>query len=193
MKLRIIAIMVMAALNSLALAEDGVDPKPPQMNIAEVYDLVVSLMEFREKTQHKRFDEGELKVISGALSTARFLKKMEHEDIARTPYISRYHFTHGFLGGTLRTGETESGMLTINCRTLYWKDWIFTLDEASAEKLKKLFPKPKNPLTESELPAVRTEEKQAEQQRGAGQPATRSESNSQGGDKPQPEAEERTR
>ena len=149
--------------------------KPMHMNVAVVYDFVVSLMELRENTQHKRFDDNELNVIADALGAARFLKKMGHEDVARTPYISRYQFSHGFLGGTPRTGETESGMLTMDCRTFYWKEGIFELDETNAAKLQKLFPKPKNPLTKSELPAIRAEDKQAEQD-GGGQPATRPES-----------------
>jgi hypothetical protein len=189
MNLRIIAVSV--ALCSLACGEDAPTPKSLQMDVAVIYDFSVSLMELRERTQHKRFDKGELKVIADALASARFLKKMEHQDVARTPYISRYQFRHGFLGGTPRTGETESGMLTMDCRTFYWDEWIFELDEKNGTKLKKLFPTPKNSLTKSELPAVIPEEKPAEQG-GADQPATAPESKPEGKQKPKPESEGRS-
>jgi len=163
MKLRVIVILVFGAITSLSCGGDAPPTKPLQMNVAEVYDFVVSLMELRESTQHKRFDADELKTIATALAASKFLKKMEHEDIARTPYISRYQFTHGFLGGTPRTGENESGMLTIDCRRFYWGHAIFEIDANNAAKLQKLFPTPKNALTKSELPNFRPEDKQAEQ------------------------------
>ena len=159
MNLRVVLIFVFAALSSLSRGEDASLTKPLQMNVAQVHDFVVSLMELRESTQHKRFDADELKTIAGALASSKFLKKMEPEDVARTPYISRYQFTHGFLGGTPRTGETESGMLTIDCRNFYWGEAIFEIDAANAAKLKKLFPTPKNPLTKSELPNIRPADK----------------------------------
>ncbi len=162
MKLRVIVILVFGAMTSLSCGGDAPPKKPLQMNVAEVYDFVVSLMELRESSQHKRFDADELKTIATALAASKFLKKMEHEDIARTPYISRYQFTHGFLGGTPRTGENESGMLTIDCRRFYWGHAIFEIDANNAAKLQKLFPTPKNALTKSELPNIRPEDKQAE-------------------------------
>lgn len=162
MNLRIIAISISVALCSLAYGEEASKPKSLQMDVAEVHNFSVSLMELREASQLKRFDKDELKVIAKALASARFLKKMNHEDVARTPHISRYQFRHGFRGGTPRTGESESGMLTLDCRTLYWEEWIFELDEANATKLRKLFPSPKNPLTTSESPALLPEEEPAQ-------------------------------
>lgn len=175
MNFHIALALVLGAFHSLASGEEPSTPKPLQMNVAGVYDFFVSLSELRERNQIKRFNKAELEVIAGALGAAKFLKKMEHEDVAQTPYISRYEFTHGFLGGTPRTGETEFGMLTMDCRRFYWDDLIFEIDPANAEKLKKLFPEPRNPLTKSELPAIRPEEKAAEQD-GRGQPTTRPES-----------------
>jgi hypothetical protein len=159
MKTRIIAIAIFVALGMHTRGEEVPPMKSLRMNVVEVYEFIVSLMELREDTQHKRFDKNELQVISDALGSAQFLKKIEHEDVARTPYISRYQFSHGFLGGTPRTGETESGMLTMDCRTFYWEEGIFEIDAENAAKLKKLFPQPRNALTKTELPAMLAEEK----------------------------------
>jgi len=154
MILRIATIVIFATLSAPSYGDDEAKAKPLQMNVAEVYDFSVSLMELRERTQHKRFEADKLKIIADAFRSAKFIKRIEDKDVARTPYISRYQFQHGFLGGTPRSGETESGMLTIDCRILYLKDGIFSLNESDAEKLLKLFPKPKNILTKSELPEI---------------------------------------
>jgi hypothetical protein len=59
------------------------------------------------------------------------------------------------------------------------------LNSAEIEKLKELFvPK---------IAAIRELEIKQAQQGGSGQPATRPESNSEGGDKPQPDSEGRSR
>ena len=75
MKLRIVAFLTIVTLCFLARAEDGATPKPLNMDVAEVYDFSVSLMELRERTQHKRFDEDELIVIADALSSSSFLNR----------------------------------------------------------------------------------------------------------------------
>ena len=151
MKIRIVILFLFSVVLTPAWSDEAKAKNPLQMKIAEVYDFSVSLMELRERTQHKKIEGDELKLIATAFASARFVKEVEHLDVAGTPYVSRFQFRHGFLGGTPRTGQTESGILTVDCKTFYWDGAMFTIDEADAAALKKLFPQPKNPLTKSEL------------------------------------------
>jgi len=117
-----------------------------------VYGFVVSLLELKERTQHKHLSAEEVQSVAAIFRTAQFEKEIERKDVLTTPYISRYQFTHGYRGGTSKIGKTEAGMLTIDAQTLYWKGSIFTLEPSAANKLLEIIPKPVNENTISERP-----------------------------------------
>jgi hypothetical protein len=116
------------------------------------YNFVFSLLELKERTQHKHLSAEEIQSVADIFRTAKFEKEIERKDVLTTPYISRYQFTHGFHGSTKKSGKNESGMLTIDAQTLYWKGSIFTLEPAEATKLLEIIPKPVNENTISERP-----------------------------------------
>ena len=137
------------------LAGYGADVKRITIDPAVIYKFTVSLFEPREDTQHKHLARDEITAVATILGSAKYEKEIEQFDIERTPYISRYEFVHGYRGDTPKSGKNESGMLTIDARTVYWNDAIFVLSESEAAKLLKLLPKPVNAGTISERPKLK--------------------------------------
>lgn len=141
---------------SLLMAISGHSKETPVREVSiepeVVYRFVVSLLELKERTQHKHLSAEEIQSVADIFRTAQFEKEIERKDVLTTPYISRYQFTHGYRGGTKKSGKTESGMLTIDAQTLYWRGSIFTLEPAEAKKLLEIIPKPVNENTISERP-----------------------------------------
>jgi len=142
-----------------AVGDDKADARQINIDPAEFYRFTVSLLELREDTQHKHLAEIEIRSVALILRAARYEKKAEYSDVARTAYISRYQFISSYRGGTPKSGKSESGMLTIDCKTLYWNDGIFTLRDEDAQRLVKIFPKPVNPATKSERPEAKPTDK----------------------------------
>ncbi len=138
-----------------ALPGYGADEKRINIDPAVIYKFTVSLLELRENAQHKHLAPDEITAVATILGSAKYEKIIEQLDVARTPDISRYEFVYGYRGGTPKSGKSESGMLTIDARTVYWDDAIFVLSESEAAKLLKLLPKPVNPRTISERPNFR--------------------------------------
>ncbi|MCL4853980.1 MAG: hypothetical protein KJZ78_21680 [Bryobacteraceae bacterium] len=150
--MRILALYVFLALATCIAYSGSAYEGSREIQIDErsVYNFTITLMELREDSQKMKPSEEQLNIIIPILRAAVFEKKAEYVDVAGAPYISRYLFTFGYRGGTQHSGKTESGIITIDAKTVYWNDMIFSISDSYAEQLLEVLPKPINPATKSE-------------------------------------------
>ncbi|MES2470204.1 MAG: hypothetical protein V4675_23125 [Verrucomicrobiota bacterium] len=160
---RVFALLIPLLCLTTAPAKEEEPTKPITIDTAVVHRFIISLMELREGTQPKHLSEEEIKAVARIFASAKFEKKFTALNVERTIYISRFEIYHGYLGGTPNSGKTQSGMLTMDARTIYWNGSIYTLPASEASKLLAIFPKPVNPRTISERPEVKSEDKMTAQ------------------------------